>query len=91
MRGEGLNATRRIIQALTGETPARQAAREDQLYLEVARLLTRRGGAGQQVYDAIGKIGQTDAATALMRERIIKAFTGPQTSYPAGILAQRRE
>lgn len=90
MRGEPVSATKRIIQALTGETPARQAAREDQLYLELARLLTRRGGAGQQVYDAIGKIGQTDTSTALMRDRIIRALTGPQTSYPAGILGQHQ-
>lgn len=91
MRGEPVSATKRIIQALTGETPARQSAREDQMFLEIARLLTRRGGAGQQVYDAIGKIGQTDAATALMRDRIVRSLTGPQTSYPAGILAQRTE
>lgn len=89
MRGEPVSATKRIVQALTGETPAKQAGREDQLYLELARLLTRRGGAGQQVYDAIGQIGQTDAATALMRDRIVKSLTGPQTSYPSGILAQR--
>lgn len=87
-KGEGVNTYKRIVQALTGETPARQARREDQLYLEMARLLTRRGGAGQQVYDAIGKIGQTDAATALMRDRIVKSLTGAQTSYPSGILAQ---
>jgi len=90
LRGEAPSAMKRIVQAITGETPARQAAREDQLYLELARLLTRRGGAGQQVYDAIGKIGQTDAATALMRDRIIRALTGPQTSYPAGILGQHQ-
>lgn len=90
MRGEPVNATKRIIQALTGETPARQSAREDQLFLEIARLLTRRGGAGQQVYDAIGKIGQTDAATALMRDRIVRALTGPQTSYPVATQSQGR-
>lgn len=90
MRGEPVNATKRVIQALTGETPARQAAREDQLFLEIAQLLTRRGGAGQQVYDAIGKIGQTDAATALMRDRIISALTGPQTSYPVATQSQGR-
>lgn len=90
LRGEAPSAMKGLVQALTGETPARQAAREDQLYLELARLLTRRGGAGQQVYDAIGKIGQTDAATALMRDRIVRAITGPQTSYPASQQAYSR-
>lgn len=90
MRGEPVNAVKRVIQAITGETPARQVGREDALYTELARLLTRRGGAGQDVYDAVSKIGQTDGATALMRDRIVKALTGPQASYPSGILAQQR-
>ncbi|WP_146198924.1 hypothetical protein [Falsochrobactrum shanghaiense] len=89
MRGEPVNATKGIMQILTGETPARQAAREDGLFAEIARLLTQQGGAGQGVYDAIGKIGQTDAATSIMRDGIIRALSGPQTSYPAGTLSQR--
>lgn len=90
-RGEPVNAGKRVVQMLTGETPVRQVAREDQLYSELAELLTRRGGAGQQVYDAINRIGTTDAATQLMKENIIRMITGPQTSYPSGILMQRRQ
>lgn len=82
-RGEPVGATKRIVQALTGETPARQSAREDQIFLELARLLTRRGGAGQQVYDAIGQLGVTDASTAQARDALIRALSGTQLSYPA--------
>jgi hypothetical protein len=90
LRGEPVNASKRVIQALTGETPARQAAREDQTYLEIARLLTRQGGAGQDVYDAISKIGQTDAATKLMRDTIVRALSGPQYSYPLAVESVNR-
>lgn len=90
MRGEPVSATKRIIQVLTGETPARQSAREDNLYSEIARLLTQQGGAGQKVYDAISRIGQTDAATALTRDRIIKALIAPQISYPIATQAARK-
>lgn len=90
MRGEPFDATKRIVQALTGETPARQAAREENVYAELARLLTKQGGAGADVYNAISQIGQTDAATALMRDRIVQLLTGPQTSYPVATQSQGR-
>lgn len=84
-QGEPLNATKRIIQALTGETGAAIKGREDEVYNELARLLTRQGGAGQDVYDAIGRLGQTDQATQMMRERIVRALSGPHLSYPATV------
>lgn len=82
-QGEPLQAGKRIVQALTGMTPERVRGKEDAIYSEIARLLTRQGGAGQGVYDAIGKLGQTDAATALMTDRIARALLGPKISYPA--------
>lgn len=88
--GEPVNATKRIVQALTGETPAKQIAREDEIFAEIARLLTKQGGAGADVYNAINQIGQTDAATALMRDRIAKLLSGPQTSYPVATQSQGR-
>lgn len=81
-KGEPINATKRIVQTLTGETPERVRGREDAVYNELAQLLTRQGGAGKDIYDAIQKIGQTDAATALMASRINRALSGPHLSYP---------
>lgn len=81
-RGEAVNATKRVVQQMTGETPERIRGREDAVYNELARLLTRPGGAGQDVYDAIQKIGQTDASTALMADRINRALAGPHLAYP---------
>lgn len=89
-KGEPANAVKRITQALTGETPAKQIAREDEIFAEIARLLTKQGGAGADVYNAINQIGQTDAATALMRDRIARLLSGPQTSYPVATQSQGR-
>lgn len=86
-RGEPLNATKRIIQAITGQTDEALRGREDAVYADMARLLTQRGGPGQQVYDAINRLGQTDQATQLMRDRIVRALSGPQISYPLAIPA----
>jgi hypothetical protein len=85
-QGEPLQASKRIVQALTGMTPEKIKGREDAVYSEIARLLTRNGGAGQKVYDAIGKLGQTDQATALMADRIARSLLGPQYAYPATTL-----
>lgn len=80
--GEPINAAKRVVQALTGQTPEKLRGREDAIYSELATLLTRQGGAGQTVYDALGQLGQTDQATRLMTERIARALLGPQFSYP---------
>ena len=86
-QGEPLKATKSIVQALTGMTPERIRGKEDAIYSEIARLLTRQGGAGQGIYDAIGKLGQTDQATKLMSDRIARALLGPKLSYPASTQA----
>lgn len=87
LAGEPIKASQRVAQLLTGQTPERIRGREDQVYSEIARLLTMQGGAGQGVYDAVSRIGVTDAATRQVRDRIASALLGPQYAYPAGALA----
>lgn len=87
LQGEPIKATKSIVQALTGMTPERIKGREDAIYSDIARLLTRQGGAGQGVYDAVGQLGKADRATALMRDRIARSLLGPRFSYPATTLA----
>jgi hypothetical protein len=43
-RGEPLGATKNVVQALTGRTAAGNAAREQDVYAEIARLLTESRG-----------------------------------------------
>lgn len=85
-QGSPMQAAKRIVQSLTGQTPERLRGKEDAVYSEIARLLTRQGGAGQNVYDAVGTIGQTDQATQIMADRIARALLGPKLSYPAAML-----
>lgn len=89
-QGKPLNAMQRIAQALTGQTPENISKKQDAVYSEIARALTRRGGAGQTTYDAISRLGQTDQATKLMTDRIARALAGPKLSYPAATLATDR-
>ncbi len=86
-QGEAIQATKRIVQSLTGMTPERLKGKEDEIFSEIARLLTRQGGAGQGVYDAINRLGQTDQATQIMTDRIARALLGPKLSYPSAMLA----
>lgn len=85
-QGEPIQATKSIVQALTGMTPERIRGREDQIYSEIARLLTRQGGAGQGVYDAVNQLGHSDQATQIMSDRIARALLGTKLSYPAATL-----
>lgn len=85
-QGEGPGTIKKIVQALTGQTPERMLQRQQGVYSELADLLTRQGGAGQNVYDAISDLGQTDAATRLMRERIARSLAGPRLAYPSTAL-----
>lgn len=87
-RGEGINATRRLIQALTGETDDALRGRQDAIYSEIADLLTRQGGPGQNVYNAVQGINQTDAATRLLTDRIAALLSAPRLAYPASALSQ---
>uniref|UniRef100_Q11LT2 Uncharacterized protein n=1 Tax=Chelativorans sp. (strain BNC1) TaxID=266779 RepID=Q11LT2_CHESB len=86
-RGEPINATQRVIQALTGQTDEAMRSRQDAIYAEIADLLTRQGGAGQSIYDATNRIGRTDIATQLIADRIARGLSGPGAFYPSTSLA----
>jgi hypothetical protein len=86
---EPLNAGKRIVQSLTGQTPEAARRRGDDMAAEIARLLTQQGGAGQAVYSAIQNVGKTDKATQLMMDRILRALSGPQLSYPTATQQER--
>ena len=88
-RGESLNVAKKFIQKMTGETSEKVLSREQAMFADLAELLTRRGGAGQDVYDAISSLGQTDAATQLMRDRIVRSLSGPRLAYPTGVQADK--
>jgi hypothetical protein len=78
LRGEPVNASRMIVQSVTGKTPEADAARRMGLYDDIATLLTRVQG--QNAKDALNLIQQAKAGKALtdVQARIIaKAVTAP--------------
>lgn len=89
-QGKPLNAVQRIAQALTGQTPEKITAKQDEIYSQLAEILTRGGAQAQPVFDAIQGLGKTDAATKLMSDRIVRALSGPRLAYPTTIQIQDR-
>jgi len=88
LQGKPLKAGQRIAQALTGQTPEKITAKQDAVYSQIADILTRPAGQGQQIFQALQKLGTTDQATKLMADRISRALSGPGLAYPSTILAQ---
>lgn len=83
MRGEPVNASKRIVQALTGQTDDVLRARQDAIYSEIADLLTRPGGPDQSVFQAVQGLNQTDALTRAVADRLNRGLSSPLLSYPA--------
>jgi hypothetical protein len=90
MHGEPLGATRRVVQALTGRTPAREAAREQGVYAEIARLLTEpRGPQAVQAMELLEQLSARPAFTQAAASRAGRATAGA-IALPAYHLAQPR-
>lgn len=78
LRGEPVNASRMIVQSVTGKTPEADAARRMGLYDDIATVLTRLQG--QNARDALNLIQQAKAGKALNDVQaaiIAKAVTAP--------------
>lgn len=90
LEGSPINATKRLIQTLTGRTPEALQGREDALYSQLSDVLTQR--ATPEMLDAIQRTGTRDAGTQLMQERLAKALMGGVRpgSALAGSTAQQR-
>ncbi|HEY0630160.1 MAG TPA: hypothetical protein VGD23_12615 [Sphingomicrobium sp.] len=90
LEGKPIGAGKRLIQSVTGRTPEALAAREDQIYAELADVLTRSPGQSGGLFNAISDLGQSDAANQLLAGRvrgILGALQQP-TAYPTGGLLQ---
>lgn len=85
VQGKPLKAGQRIAQALTGQTPERQAARQGEIYSQLADVLTRP--AGQNVLAALQGLGKSTQANKLMSDRIYRALSGQHAVYPASAIA----
>ena len=78
LRGEPVNASRMVVQSITGKTPEADAARRMGLYDDIATVLTRVQG--QRAKDALNLIQQAKAGKALtdvQAQIVAKAVTAP--------------
>lgn len=77
-RGEPVNASKMVVQSITGKTPEADAARRMGLYDDIATVLTRVQG--QNAKDALNLIQQAKAGRVLSDEQariVAKAVTAP--------------
>ncbi len=82
-QGEPVKAGKRVVQLLTGQTPEKTARRQDQLYSDLARLLTRDTSQSMPVFNAMRGLQRNDKtnelAALLMNSRanrLLPAFVG---------------
>ncbi|HRX74148.1 MAG TPA: hypothetical protein P5341_08605 [Hyphomonas sp.] len=88
-RGEPVGATKRIVQALTGRTPANTATREQQVYAEIARLLTGpRGDEAIRAMQMLEGIGASRPISQAAANRVGQATAGA-VALPGYLLGTR--
>jgi hypothetical protein len=85
LRGEPVNASRMIVQSVTGKTPEADAARRMGLYDDIATVLTRLQG--QRAKDALNLIQQAKAGKAL--NDVQAAIIARAVTTPAAIGAYK--
>jgi hypothetical protein len=88
--GKPLNATQRMIQAMTGQTEEALQGRQDAIYSGAANLMTQP--ATPQLLGQIGGFGQRDLASQLIQGRIENALIGavrPGTALAGPTVQQR--
>ena len=84
-QGEPVKAGKRIIQALTGQTPEATTRRQNEIYSEIARFLTQPASQAIPAFQAMTNFG-TQTAANQGRAALIDALlsrTGQPLVYPA--------
>jgi hypothetical protein len=87
--GKPLEAGKRLIQAATGQTPADQGARKQEIYGEIARLLTRPASQNEPLFRAIEGQAQVGRLNDQM-DRVVRALSGSRSIFPTTTLLEER-
>lgn len=83
-QGEPVNAVKRLVQVLTGQTPQKISAREDAVYSELADLLTRPSDQAIPAYKAMTDLGSQTLANRVRAQEIARLLSsGQRLAYPA--------
>jgi hypothetical protein len=87
-QGEPVNAVKRLVQVLTGQTPQKIAAREDAVYSELADFLTRSSDQAIPAYKAMTDLGSQTLANRVRAQEIARLLSsGQRLAYPASAQA----
>lgn len=96
MRGEPVDATKRMVQAITGQTDEYTATQRQRLYQDIARALTeKRGPAAKKALDNLQTALSGQSLTEAQTEEIAKAladvgFVAGATTGTRGLLAEEQ-
>lgn len=84
---EPLNAGKRIGQVLTGQTPEKIAARQQQIYSELASFLTRPAGQAVPAFRAMTDLGSQNLVNQVRAQAVARMLSsGQRLAYPASAL-----
>lgn len=86
-QGEPVNAGKRIVQALTGQTPERMTARENEIFSQIADYLTRPSAQAIPAFQAMQNFGTQTAANQARAAQIARLLSqGRLGVYPTSAL-----
>ena len=93
MRGEPLQATQRVIQALTGETGEFAQAQKNEIMREIARAMTSARGKEakrqlREIYDAVKSNQATQQQFQQASDFLINSVTLPATMFGVGAVTR---
>lgn len=90
-RGEGINATKKVIQALTGQTDEAIRGREDAIFSEIADYLTRPAAQAIPAFQAMQNFQGQSVANQVRASEIARLLSqGRNLVYPASGQASNR-
>lgn len=90
-QGKPLNAGQRLAQVITGQTPERVAARQDQIYSQIADLLTRPRDQAIPAFRAMTDYGTQNLANQARAARLAELISsGRYLAGPTAIQSKER-
>lgn len=88
-KGEPINATKRVLQALTGQTPEKITARQNEIYSQIADYLTRPASQSIPAFQAMQNYGSQISANQLRANEIARLLSlGRYGVYPGSELIE---
>jgi hypothetical protein len=90
-QGEPIGAMKRVVQALTGQTPEKITARQNEIYSEISDFLTRPADQAIPAFGAMQNYGTQTLANQVRAQEIARFLAGGRPlAYPASGLSSKK-